>query len=830
MDNEQRKQSPQNSRRRFLKTGMGVASFAVIPVAVGAQVSRQSSSDIRLGESSLADARRALEHPSFSINLGPFAVPEAVYNGNSIRDYSGSIYCPTRRAILMFGGGHAATPADVVLNFSLSQLIDGSGPDPVWRADYAPTPLATMSVVETRTFTVPKFDAQVPRAEIELQTFLGPVGTMMRGAPVTITDAAGATVTGFETFYWKQKRGVLFPKGTTAPQPFKVTFQYVKYLTTDGFWKVEHQVPAIRPISRHTYEATIWATAINKMLVLCGNNGASYYLPGPVADAATGGNCAAYDPSTREWEDTGIPGLATQAVEDPVSGNILTFNNGIYAVYDPRRNKVVRTGNIGKDVGFFAETYVYYPPNDRFYLLWGGTHQGPQKALEIAIDRTTWGISIAPVDEVNYRPRAIYETTYRYDPANQLIVGSIQEEHDGKTYAYAFKPLGHGRGQWLTQVVPGGGAGTQKHHAVYVPALRAHAFLTAVDKRTDLVLWRPDPKGWTAPIDDSGPKATITVAGRVVQTLQQACDIGGDIRISAGTIYDQGAKITKVVRITGGGKGITVIDGEGVSIEGKGIFDCWADTAFENLTIMNAMGSGGNNAAIRHEAGNLALRKVELRHCQNGVLGGKPSEATVEMDDCDVSDCGIDESGSTHGVYFSAIAKATVNNCRFDNIHIGHYIKSRARENNITRNVLGRTFNDTKSYNIDICYGGKVFIGHNVLRQGAKSDNNCMISYGAEARFIAGTPLSERMDAIGHVAEIANNTFLSTAGGVAVRNSMPEQVPGVKISVHANEFQGLTAVTQGAHINAYDNVVKSGAPRITAQPVPLPRSGVNVGK
>lgn len=828
MDDPVRNARSTTSRRRFLAAGTGLAALGAFPPGALSQAAPPRGPRPSSGRNAL-EAKSELERKTFSIDLGPFVVPEAVYHGDSIRDYSGFIYCPLRRAILMFGGGHAATPADVVLNFSLSHLIDGTGREATWQADYAPTPLATMATMDTITLSIPPFNATVPRAEIELQSFLGPVGTMLRLGKVSISDANGQPVTGFETFYWKKKRGVLFAKGTPAPQPFKVTFQVAKYLTTGGFWKVDGEVPPIRPISRHTYEATIWSNAISKMLLLCGNNGASYFLPAPVADAATGGNCAAYEASTRTWEDTGIPGLGTQAVEDPVSGNILTFSNGTFAVYDPRRNSVLRTGSIGREVGFFAETYVYYPPTDRFYLLWSATREGAQKALEIALDRTTWNIATVPIDDVNYRPRTKSESTYRYDDASKLIVGSIQQERDGATYAYGFRPREHGRGQWLAQLVPGGGSGTQMHHAVYVSELRAHAFLTTIDKHTHLVLWRPDPAGWVEPVDNSGPKAVITVAGRVVPTLQAACNIGGDIRISAGTIYGQGAKITKAVRIIGDGKGKTTIDGEGVAIEGKGIFDCWADSTFADLTVMNAAGGSGNVAAIRHEDGKLLLRRVALRHCQNGILGGKPSDATVEMDDCDVSDCGIDESGGTHGVYFSAIAKATVNNCRFDNIHIGHYLKSRARENHITGNTLGVTFNDTKSFNIDICYGGRATISHNVLRQGPKGDNNCMISYGAEARFIAGTPLAERIASAGHVAEITGNRFLSTAGGTGIRNAMPETTPGVKLDVHANEFRGLGTVTQGTRINAFDNVIEKTAPVVPASETAT-RSDGNAGK
>jgi hypothetical protein len=101
-----------------------------------------------------------------------------------------------------------------------------------------------------------------------------------------------------------------------------------------------------------------------------------------------------------------------------------------------------------------------------------------------------------------------------------------------------------------------------------------------------------------------------------------------------------------------------------------------------------------------------------------------------------------------------------------------------------------------------------------------------MISYGAEARFIAGTPLAERIASAGHVAEITGNRFLSTVGGTAIRNAMPETTPGVKLDVHANEFRGLGTVTQGTRINAFDNVIEKTAPVV---PVSKTAAG-NAGK
>jgi hypothetical protein len=72
-----------------------------------------------------------LDSKSFCVDLAPL-----VGAGTSITDYSGFSFCPAVDALLLFGGGHAATPEDVVLRFPVATQA--------WSADYAATPKATM--------------------------------------------------------------------------------------------------------------------------------------------------------------------------------------------------------------------------------------------------------------------------------------------------------------------------------------------------------------------------------------------------------------------------------------------------------------------------------------------------------------------------------------------------------------------------------------------------------------------------------------------------------------------------------------------------------------
>jgi hypothetical protein len=72
-----------------------------------------------------------LKDRSFCVDVAPLAGANA-----TITDYSGFRYCPAVDSLLMFGGGHAATPEDVVLRFPMATQA--------WSADYASTPQATM--------------------------------------------------------------------------------------------------------------------------------------------------------------------------------------------------------------------------------------------------------------------------------------------------------------------------------------------------------------------------------------------------------------------------------------------------------------------------------------------------------------------------------------------------------------------------------------------------------------------------------------------------------------------------------------------------------------
>lgn len=561
-----------------------------------------------------------------------------------------------------------------------------------------------------------------------------------------------------------------------------------RYLTAGKFWQVPGEVPPLRPVARHTYTGFLWSSAIERMVLVCNNNGASYGL----SPQTVGGNVAEYDPSTRTWTDTGCAAskAAVAYCEDPVSGNILAQDAYGLRVYDPRARQWLGVPLVTVAGMSYAENLVYYPPNDRFYYIGLAVDSvtGTVRVWEYALDRTTFRpnftnvVSGKPVPmTTNWRPSPAGDksTRFVYDRANQLIVGGLIPG-----LMFAFKPLPDGTGQWLQHPAPGTAKTIFYCHA-YAERTNTHLVLCDFGKlgrRTIAFRW--DPNAAQVAVDTRGdqpPPAKITVGGVAVATLQQACNAGGEIAVGAGELRGgiACATIGRPVRIVGQDSALTA-----AGIEGKGILIVSADARFEGLEISGADVSDGNGAAIRHQGGNVVLNKVKLHHNQNGILGpASPQPYSLDMSDCEVHHNGTG-TGQTHGVYIGKIDRFTCVKSRFYATRIGHHIKSRARETLVQGCEVGTDFDGNESYNIDIPVGGDATVTDCTLRQGPKTDNKVMLNYGSEAGpYPDGT------------LKVYRCVFESTAGGTGIRNALP----GVVADVQDCDFNGVTTPVEGNH-------------------------------
>jgi hypothetical protein len=131
-----------NHRRKFLQASMGAV---VTSLAQGAAAAPAGVLKPLL-------VPNTLDMNGSWLDLGPLQGAN-----KTITDYSGFNYCPEVDALLLFGGGHAATAEDVVLRFPVDTVA--------WSRDYAATPFAKMTESDTggnlRYLTAGKF-WQVP--------------------------------------------------------------------------------------------------------------------------------------------------------------------------------------------------------------------------------------------------------------------------------------------------------------------------------------------------------------------------------------------------------------------------------------------------------------------------------------------------------------------------------------------------------------------------------------------------------------------------------------------------------------------------------------------
>jgi len=248
--------------------------------------------------------------------------------------------------------------------------------------------------------------------------------------------------------------------------------------------------------------------------------------------------------------------------------------------------------------------------------------------------------------------------------------------------------------------------------------------------------------------------ATIRANGRLVHTMQQAANAGGDIVLSHGELPagTGAAHIRKAVDVLGSG---TIVRNQ--SIEDKGTYVIDADASFSGLDISGATGNG-IGAAFRHQSGNLRIARTRIHRCENGVLGpAKGPGGELVMDDCDIVENGTG-TGQTHGLYVGYLRAFTCLRSRFGATNVGHHIKSRALQTTILRCEVGTDFLGNESYNIDAPQGGDVRIEGALLRQGPRTGNAVMLNFGGERNPRSRNSLT-----------VLHTVFESRAGGIAVR-------------------------------------------------------------
>ena len=217
--------------------------------------------------------------------------------------------------------------------------------------------------------------------------------------------------------------------------------------------------------------------------------------------------------------------------------------------------------------------------------------------------------------------------------------------------------------------------------------------------------------------------------------------IGGRVRLRANGVSE-------------GRKGIWVVRARRMLVEG---FD------FEDAVVPDHNGAG-----IRLDQGSLRVRDCRFLRNQMGLLTNNDADTELVVENCEFA-YNQRPDGHNHNLYVGRIARLSVTGSYFHHAHIGHLLKTRAAVNHIQYNRLTDEVGGTASYELEFPNGGVAYVVGNIIEQSAQTENQHLISFGAEgyawlrnAIFLVNNTLVDSVEQKG--------IFLSVAPGVgAVR-------------------------------------------------------------
>ena len=141
-----------------------------------------------------------------------------------------------------------------------------------------------------------------------------------------------------------------------------------------------------------------------------------------------------------------------------------------------------------------------------------------------------------------------------------------------------------------------------------------------------------------------------------------------------------------------------------------------------------------------------------------------------------------------HLLYVGQIARFTLTGHLHQGFR-GHLVKSRARENHVSYNLIVDGAGGRASYELEFPNAGAAFVIGNVIGQSADTENPALVSYGAEG------PVWER-----NALYLVNNTLLSerTAGAWFLRVATERLPADIEVVAVNNLTVGLGLFTLAA--------------------------------
>jgi hypothetical protein len=224
-----------------------------------------------------------------------------------------------------------------------------------------------------------------------------------------------------------------------------------------------------------------------------------------------------------------------------------------------------------------------------------------------------------------------------------------------------------------------------------------------------------------------GPGMTYALPSEAAR----AAKAGNMIRIFPGTYTDCAKWDANGLVIEGAGPNVVVAN---KVCDDKGIFITRGnDITIRNITFKSASAYSHNGAGIRAEGANLTVEDSRFIDNEDGILSTGNAASTIVIRSSFFRGNGNCIAACAHGIYIGHVSLLRVENCTFEEQHVGHHIKSRAARTEIVDNVVKDGPNGSASYLVDLPNGGSALISGNVFEKGPNSANRrTAIAVGAE--------------------------------------------------------------------------------------------------
>ncbi|MBS0446990.1 MAG: hypothetical protein JSR59_13690 [Proteobacteria bacterium] len=223
---------------------------------------------------------------------------------------------------------------------------------------------------------------------------------------------------------------------------------------------------------------------------------------------------------------------------------------------------------------------------------------------------------------------------------------------------------------------------------------------------------------------------------RAVKTIAAAAAIatdGATVQVDAGdyrrdvAVWNQSHLVLRAV----GGRARLIADG--AAAERKGIWVMRGeDVRVQGFDFIGATVPDRNGAGIRLESGSLRVVDCSFVDNEMGILTNNDGSTVLSVEDSEFARNTRADGANHHNLYAGTIRSLDVSGSYFHHAGHGHLLKSRAALNRIAYNRLADGSDGHASYELEFPNGGIAVVVGNLIEQSRETENDQLVSYGAE--------------------------------------------------------------------------------------------------